>query len=451
MKQTRYISAVLVLLSALAVASCKNFDYEELVAAGNPVVKAATVGSAEMGDSIDVKVTCNDTEGYDLSTLKAEMCYSGETVNAVTVRTKTPGEYALRLYVPFLRFIPNGKAQIRLTLQNVTTKATVENVDVEVTRPHFADLQFVSSDNVSYPMTEGDDYTYTCSVTVSENAFKGYFRTADGKYRFGAGDNDIAIGGTGLLSFQSNTVGRVTVTFNSRDFTYGPQEKLTVQPLQFRNIEGQDTFTGILTQGTVYKFIGDEAVQGNDWYYDTDFFTRNADGTFTFKALTGTYTIKAVFAENGFRIFAGDTKDPAKLNADGTGAVWIIGDAIFGKPTFAHAQGWWTDTDHALCMAPVADKIYQVTLTVGKQLKAGKSVNFKFFGQAGWGVEFKGTAGSHWLKTASATFLIGDGNGHDNGNIYLADGAELVDGETYVMTIDCSKGMVPATLSVEKK
>ena len=63
MKQTRYISAVLVLLSALAVASCKNFDYEELVAAGNPVVKAATVGSAEMGDSIDVKVTCNDTEG----------------------------------------------------------------------------------------------------------------------------------------------------------------------------------------------------------------------------------------------------------------------------------------------------------------------------------------------------------------------------------------------------
>ena len=300
-------------------------------------------------------------------------------------------------------------------------------------------------------MTEGDDYTYTCSVTVSENAFKGYFRTADGKYRFGVGDNDIAIGGAGLLSFQSNTVGRVTVTFNSRDFTYGPQEKLTVQPLQFRNIEGQDTFTGILTQGTVYKFIGDEAVQGNDWYYDTDFFTRNADGTFTFKALTGTYTIKAVFAENGFRIFGGDTKDPAKLNADGTGAVWIIGDAIFGKPTFVHAQGWWTDTDHALCMAPVADKIYQVTLTVGKQLKAGKRVNFKFFGQAGWGVEFKGTAGSHWLKTTSATFLIGDGNGHDNGNIYLADGAELVDGETYVLTIDCSKGMVPATLSVEKK
>ena len=61
MKQTRYISAALVLLSALAVASCKNFDYEELVAAGNPVVKAATVGSAEMGDSIDVKVTCKDT------------------------------------------------------------------------------------------------------------------------------------------------------------------------------------------------------------------------------------------------------------------------------------------------------------------------------------------------------------------------------------------------------
>ncbi|WP_306302585.1 DUF5121 domain-containing protein [Segatella baroniae] len=82
--------------------------------------------------------------------------------------------------------------------------------------------------------------------------------------------------------------------------------------------------------------------------------------------------------------------------------------------------GWWTDTDHALCLAPVKPKVHQVTLTVGKQLKAGKSVNFKFFGQAGWGTEFKGKDHDHLLTTDNPTFLIGNGTGgHDNGNIYL--------------------------------
>src|SRR3712207_6021739 len=358
MKTFKYFTVLIAALSLMTV-SCKDFDYNELTGKGSPTIKANTVASATMGDSIDLTVNCTDAEGYDLSTLKAEMCYSGEPVNAVTVRTQQPGDYQIKLHVPFLRFIPNGKAQVRLTLQNVTTKTTVEHIDIDVERPHFKDLQFVTADNVKVAMTEGDDYTYSCPFTINDNAFKGYFQTADGKYRFGWGDSDIAENGQGYLSFQSNATGKVNVTFNSRDFTFGPQEELNIQPLEFRNQEGQDVFTGTLTEGMSYKFIGDEAVTKNNWFYDDDFFTRNADGTFTFKALTGTYTIKAAFDENGFRIFSGEPKSPTKLNADGTGALWIIGGNMFGKPNYNHAQSWWTDTDHALCMAPVADKIYQ--------------------------------------------------------------------------------------------
>jgi hypothetical protein len=41
----------------------------------------------------------------------------------------------------------------------------------------------------------------------------------------------------------------------------------------------------------------------------------------------------------------------------------------------------------------LSSRVYQITLTVGKQLKAdGKEINFKFFGQPDWGIEFKGTA-----------------------------------------------------------
>ena len=672
MKAIRYFSAMLVALSVWSMSSCKDFDYQDLETKGTPTIKASIASNAVMGDSIDVTVDCSDAEGYDLSTLKAEMCYSGEPVNTVTVRTKTPGTYKIRLHVPFLRFIPNGTTQVRLTLQNVTTRKTVENIDLQVERPHFKNLEFVTADGDRIAMTEGEDYTYTCLFDISDNAFKGYFQTADGKYRFGWAENDVAENGQGYLSLQSNKLGKVPVTFNTRDFTFAPQEELNIQPLEFRNAAEQDSYVGTLTQGMSYKFIGDEAVQNLSWFYDTDFFIRNVDGTYLFNALTGTYTIKAIFAQNGFRIYAGDEKNPTKLNADGTGAIWIIGSdmfdkptyatahswwtgvnndvcmapiaektyqvtltvgrqidpdknfdfkffgqpdwgtefkasgdhalttdnpwfyidpssgnikqkadvtltkgqtfkftidltkgcdqgvlkveknddptieitqtnstytgrfiqgniyqitgdaafsandwfydtdffiknqdgsytfnavtgnytikavwaqkgfrihrmneagdtpasladdgtgaiwiigaAVYGKPTTADAQDWWTDTDHALCMTPVKPKVYQVTLTVGKQLKAGKGINIKFFGQAGWGTEFKGKDHDHLLTTANTTFLIGNGTGgHDNGNIYLAEDAELVDGETYVFTIDCSKGMKPATLSVIKK
>src|SRR3712207_9354287 len=121
MKTFKYFTVLIAALSLMTV-SCKDFDYNELTGKGSPTIKANTVASATMGDSIDLTVNCTDAEGYDLSTLKAEMCYSGEPVNAVTVRTQQPGDYQIKLHVPFLRFIPNGKAQVRLTLQNVTTK-----------------------------------------------------------------------------------------------------------------------------------------------------------------------------------------------------------------------------------------------------------------------------------------------------------------------------------------
>ncbi len=444
MKTISYLAIALAGI-ALTATSCRDDDYENLTPKGSPVIEATTVANAEMGDSIDVQVNCSDAEGYDLSTLKAEVCYSGEAVNAVTIRTKTPGAYTLRLHVPFLRFIPNGTAQIRLTLQNVTTQSTVKDLNIEVTRPHFADLQFVTSDSVKYAMTEGEDYTYSCRVPITDNAFKGFFQTADGKYKFGWDDNDVAENGNGFLSFQSNSTGTVNVSFNSRDFTFAPQETLNIQPLVFRNVDGQDSYTGILTQGMLYRFMGDDAVTADSWYCDPDYFTRNADGTYTFNALTGTYTVKAVFEESGFRIYSGTSQAPTKLNADGTGAIWIIGGNMFGKPTFDHAQGWWTDTDHAICMAPVGEKIYQTTFTVGKQLKPGTNVDFKFFGQAGWGTEFK-ASGNYALTSDNPWFYV---NASD-GNIHLKDGVTLMSGDTYKFTIDLTQGTANGVLRVEK-
>ena len=128
------------------------------MASGNPVIKASVPASAMMGDSIDVVVNCSDAQGEALSTLKAELCFSDEVVEHATIRTAKEGEYKVRLLVPYLQYIPNGKAVVRLTLQNVTTKSTVENVNLDVTRPHLDGMRFITSDKVIYNMVEGADY-----------------------------------------------------------------------------------------------------------------------------------------------------------------------------------------------------------------------------------------------------------------------------------------------------
>ncbi|WP_434502453.1 DUF5121 domain-containing protein [Prevotella sp.] len=444
MKLIKYLSAALLLLPFLS--SCNDNDYDNIVASGNPVIKASVPASAMMGDSIDVVVNCSDTEGQALSTLKAEVRFSDEVVEHTTIRTAKEGEYKVRLFVPYLQYIPNGKAVVRLTLQNVTTKSTVENVNLDVTRPHLDGMRFITSDKIIYNMVEGADFTYSTTVPASVNAFKGHFETADGKFVFGSADGGVKLGTNGLIGFQTVNLGDVNVTFNTRDYTFSPFEKLPIQPLEFINADKQNVYTGVLTQGKLYSFIGDNALTLDSWFYDTDFFTKNSDGTYTFNALTGTYNIKAAFDRKGFNIYAMNGNNPATMNSDGTGAIWILGDAIFGKPDFTQAQGWWTGTDYSLCMSPIAPKIYQLTLTVGKQLKAGSDVNFKFFGQPGWGIEFK-AAGDYAISTSNPWFRVNE----SDGNIRLKDGVSIHDGETYVFNVDCTKGVNAAVLTVTKK
>lgn len=110
-------------------------------------------------------------------------------------------------------------------------------------------------------------------------------------------------------------------------------------------------------------------------------------------------------------------------------------------------------------MSQVAPKTYQITFTIGKQLDPA-NVNFKFFGQAGWGTEFKGTASDHHISTSSTLFVVGDGKEHDvsgtsvkldDGNIYLVSPNKVSAGETYVFTVDLTGGCANAVLKVEKK
>ena len=252
------------------------------------------------------------------------------------------------------------------------------------------------------------------------------------------------------------------MTFNTLTFEYTPvyDPETSAQEIELKDADKANVYVGTFTQGRNYEFVGSDKFTSSSWFYDTDFFTKNDDGTFRFKAVTGIYTIQADFKYSGFEIWAmSSTTSPLTLSADGTGAIWIIGSDCVNKPTYERIKGesWWTGVSHDICLAQVKSRVYQITLTVGKQIKAeGKEINFKFFGQPDWGIEFKGTAADYHLSTTSTIFAVGDGEteyqgGKDDGNIYLRKGVTLTAGDTYVLTIDLTGGCKNAILTAVKQ
>lgn len=445
MKHIKFFLAALLAMPLLS--ACVDDDYQNIVLQGDPQIDAEEIGTVMMGDDFDFTVNCRDAKGTDLSTLKAELLFSNEVVDNVQIRTKEPGDYTVTLHAPFLKFIPNGEAQVRLTLQNVTTSKTIAMVSMQVERPHFSDLLFIDASGNKYEMSEGDDYNYTCTYNTAASGFKGHFETADGEWLFGSNGSDIELGKKGNLDFQTNEPGDITVSFNTRDFVWAPQEEIAIVPLLFS--ESDNVIQRDMIQGRQYTIGG---IVNEEWYVDPDYFEANGDGTYTFRAIDGAYTIIAYNSYKFVQCYAGAKDAPATIQADGSGGLWIIGGNGINKPylTTSNNKGWWTDPEWDQSLAQIRPKVYQITLTVGQQLSAS-DVNFKFFGQPAWGIEFTGTATDHHLSCESDIFGVGDGTGgHDNGNIYLKSDATLIEGDTYVFTVDLTAGCANGVLSVKK-
>jgi len=444
MKSIRIIIAMIAALPFLA--ACIDEDYQNIVLQGDPLINASSVGDTQMGETCSFNVNCTDKNHTALSTLKAELCFSGEVVDETVIRTKIEGDYNVSLNVPFLQYIPNGEATIRLTLQNVTTSKTIVEIPVQVERPHFNNLTFVTSDDEVYPMSEGDDYNYSVIFNTAQTAFKGHFETSDGLWVFGSNGSEIELGQSGNIDFQTESSGEVEVTFNTCDYTYGPLEEITVVPLMFT--ESDNILTREMVQGRQYTFQG---IVDDSYFIDNDFFEKNDDDTYTFLAIDGTYTLTAYSKYQFLQVYAGTKDAPVTIQDDGSGALWVIGGNGINKPylTSSNNNGWWTGTEWDQATAQIRSKVYQITLTVGKQLSA-TDVNFKFFGQPNWGTEFKGDGSDHSLTCDSEIFGVGDGNGHDNGNIYLKDGATLNEGDTYIFTVDLTAGCANGKLIVKK-
>ena len=224
---------------------------------------------------------------------------------------------------------------------------------------------------------------------------------------------------------------QITVSKGTADMSAGPFITLEINGVE-ASVAATDKYAAVvdLTQGGEIKVTG-YAPGFAEWTIDPDFLEMtDPAGTFRFLAVDGLYKLTVETKNEFIRAEAmKDKENLATLNADGTGAVWLIGNDKFGKPTMSQGASW-NPENGGLCLAQVSPEVHQVTLVAGIQLTCD-DVNFKFFHKKSWGGEF----GSSSLTSDSDTFYVNAGSSH-NGNVFLVDGKTLEMGSIWRFTVD---------------
>lgn len=437
------------LLGTVAVAtlySCKK-DEKYVYQIGEPKLEVKSdMSAAHFGDSLVFQVHASDQE-IALSTVKVQLFFTDDQVSETTIRTKENGDYSGKIFIPFYKNVPNGKATLKFILQNISQKMTEQSYEIDLTRPDFPYLNLVT-ESKSYKMEKIGTNEY--AVTESfPSSVKGYIQAPKvgeqgNLMNFGWVNNTVEIGSTTEIPFTNLTSSVYSIKFNTLTYEASPFINIYLNGNLLSRMD-DDHFKGELElkNGEQVTFDGIDDVK--NWWIDPDYFTQKSDGSINFNGINGKYRITVDFKLKYFLVESMDGANLASLKADGTGAIWIIGEGI-GKPGIATNQVGWSP-ERALCMMPIGNKKYQITLKAGESIHAS-NINFKFFHQKDWGGEFGATS----ISTDNDMIFIGDGtNGRDSGNLGIVSGKSLTLGTSYILTVDLGQGNSKAILTVVKK
>lgn len=444
MKNIKYL--ILSLMGLIAL-SCTD-EVTEIQPEGNPVLEIENqFSNVHFGDDLPFTATVSDE--ISLSTLTAILYFGEEEVSRTTIRTKENGEYSGTISVPFEKDIPDGTATLEFVLVNTTLNSTTKSFDVPITRAQYPYLILVTED-ASYPMLPtGQPNEYAATEAFPSTDLPAFIKTpvVDEKGNeivFGWEAGAVTNGVSAFIPFVSPVGGTYSVTFNTLTYEAGPFFEILFNGQKMHMVDKENFELDVeLTQEQeiTVEGLGDLA----DWWIDADYFIQKEVGLYNFAPISGKYRITANIPLQYFRVEVLDGNSPASLKEDGTGAIWVIGEHV-GKPSVESREVGW-EPSRALCMAPVGDKKYQLTVVGGETIRTD-NINFKFFHQKGWGGEFGGNA----ISTNSDIVFIGDGeNGRDSGNLGILPVVTLESGATYVFVVDLSAGNEAAVLTVTKK
>lgn len=435
---------------SFVVVSCTD-EVEEPQQGGNPSMQIENqFSNVHFGDNLPFEVTVDDN--IPLSTLTAVLYFGEEEVSRTTIRTKENGVYTGSIAVPYGKNIPDGAATLEFTLVNITMKQVTKAFEVPVTRAAYPYLILVTGDS-SYPMLPtGQPNEYAATAAFPSTELPAYIKSplVDDKgqeifFGWDEAEGSITHNSTTVIPFVSPVGGTYSVTFNTKTMEATPFFEIVINEQKMTMIDKSTYQIDInLTQGEEITLEG-----LTDWGVDPDFFA-TSDDKLTFVPISGKYRITANIPLNWIKVEVLSGNDYATLQADGSGAIWIIGDNI-GKPSLASAPGW--SPEKAICMSPIAPKKHQVTVVAGTSISVN-DINFKFFHQKDWGGEFNNIT----LTTTSDIVFVGAGEDpgpgnskRDPGNLGLLKDKPLIEGNTYVFTIDATGGATNAVLTVEMK
>ena len=382
--------------------------------------------TALMGSKISFSVGMKDP--IALSTLKARLYFDQDMVSETVIRTKEQGSYQGEIEVPFFAAIPDGTASLVFVGQNIQMGLTEETVSVSVSRPDFEYLTLITPEGESR-MQKVAKYQYEvegafptqCQATIESAPIDAEGTTI----KFGWDGKEIVKDGEGMIPF-SNSVSPYKISFNTLSFEGAPFISMQINGVKTQMVSANEYYAVLsLNQGDAVNITGYEPGFA-DFIVDPDYFERTGDSSLKFLPVSGLYKVNIDFKNKFFKVEAMKSEtDLATLNADGTGAVWVIGGTCFGKPAIANGASWNPEVG-GLCLAQVAPKVHQITLVAGSQVSLS-DIDFKFFHQKTWGGEF----GGEDISTDSDLFMV-----TSSGNINLQEGKSLERGGVYKFTVD---------------
>lgn len=474
MVMNKHKLALFMLGLGLSLYSCK----ENITVDTPRIISYETVDVAYMGDSIPLSIT---TQGdYPLNTIKFTFFRNNERISETLLPVKAGGSYSQKLFVPFVKNIEDGNAEIQLMVSNKNFNYSTIIIPIQVTRPKYPYLTLKTAyGNYKMEPVAGQPYKYAVTdafpVTNLNAIIEAPAYGANGNAFYFAGKT-IAVTKSNLdsIPFQTDKkLGSIyTVSFDTRTFEGEPFLKPSFGEVEFPAFaNNRAVIEHEFTQNQTIAFGG--FLDIDKWWIDPTFLNKQTNGTYTFRAITGKYRVTADQSLKYFRIEPMDGNALANFNASTkSGGVWInggVGDQAgsapterIGIPSMSSNPTLW-NPEKNIAMAPLGNGIFQIKLI------ANQTMFLSNVTQSTVGIGFYmnsrsmdnpfalnlvqtlyGSPGAPEQSAGSARFELKPATASSKGQI-IATGSNrsLGSGRTYVFTLDTKVTPAAVTISLE--
>lgn len=401
---------------------------------------------AYMGDSIDFSFELTSS-GPRPNQAKVQVYYGEQLVSERFLLTDQPGAYSGKVAFPFLKDIPDGgEVDVVLRTQNERFASDTRTHTVVVNRPQFPYLTLVTSEGEEYRMdpVPGKPFEYAVEDTNLPIDLQAYIVAPkygeNGKeLTFGNVDGSVALNVTDFIRFELNTA-TYRVEFNTETYKADPAVMFAMNGLEFTKVTDTEyRIEGEFTKGQEITVTGLITLNKNwtDFWIDPSWFNikQGSEGrVLVFRGTTGKYRFTCDTNRNYLYMEVMNGTALATTNSDGTGGVWCIGDGNIGKPSYQKNNINWTP-NKGFCLCPVEPNVHEVILRKGTTIN---TINFKFFAQKNWGVEF--TASKYKSPAVSVGGQFLQVNASD-GNL-KAGSTVLAAGKYYKIRLTVTEGMM---------